>query len=153
MGDDLASTGLTVPPLVTFVIPGEPIAKGRHRASVRNGKVMTYPDAKTRQGEQDVAVLYLWARGAARRNDECGFTVCLDFHVGRRQRRDIDNCVKLVLDGLNGVAWRDDSQVTELHAKMYHGAVKPYTLVMVEGNHDLPLPAPQRRRVSQGNAR
>ena len=29
---------------------------------------------------------------------------------------DVDNACKLALDALNGVAWHDDAQVTELHA-------------------------------------
>ena len=32
------------------------------------------------------------------------------------QRVDIDNCCKSILDGLNGVAYDDDSQVVELYA-------------------------------------
>lgn len=32
-------------------------------------------------------------------------------------RIDIDNMCKLVLDALNGVLWRDDKQVVDLHAK------------------------------------
>lgn len=32
-----------------------------------------------------------------------------------RRRRDLDNVAKSVLDGLNGTAYDDDSQVTELH--------------------------------------
>ena len=31
------------------------------------------------------------------------------------QKPDLDNVVKLVLDGLNGHAWEDDAQVTDLH--------------------------------------
>ena len=30
---------------------------------------------------------------------------------------DVDNTAKLVLDALNGTAWHDDKQVTELHVK------------------------------------
>ena len=33
---------------------------------------------------------------------------------------DVDNLLKTVLDGLNGVAWEDDSQVTELHGYKLH---------------------------------
>lgn len=32
------------------------------------------------------------------------------------QKPDIDNLTKLVLDALNGLAWCDDSQVTDVHA-------------------------------------
>ena len=32
------------------------------------------------------------------------------------QRPDLDNCIKSIKDGLNGVAWRDDCCVTKLEA-------------------------------------
>ena len=46
-------------------------------------------------------------------------------------RPDIDNLVKIVLDGLNGVAFMDDKQVIELYAiKRY--SLEPRTEIMVE---------------------
>jgi Holliday junction resolvase RusA-like endonuclease len=41
--------------------------------------------------------------------------------VARPSRPDIDNCVKLVSDALNGVAWVDDAQVVEVHARKFYG--------------------------------
>lgn len=32
---------------------------------------------------------------------------------------DADNAAKLVLDGLNGVAWDDDKQITQLHVRKF----------------------------------
>jgi Holliday junction resolvase RusA-like endonuclease len=32
------------------------------------------------------------------------------------RKPDIDNAIKLVMDGLNGVAWADDAQVTSVSA-------------------------------------
>ena len=40
----------------------------------------------------------------------------LDVHTPSPLRGDIDNYVKSILDGLNGVAWDDDIQVRELKA-------------------------------------
>jgi Holliday junction resolvase RusA-like endonuclease len=43
---------------------------------------------------------------------------------------DLDNCIKLLMDALNGIAWRDDAQVVRLTAtKRYAGA--PQTTVMI----------------------
>lgn len=38
---------------------------------------------------------------------------------------DLDNVIKAVMDGLNGVAYLDDSQVTEIHAYKHDRIRKP----------------------------
>lgn len=51
---------------------------------------------------------------------------------------DIDNIAKLVLDALNGTAWRDDAQVTDLvvgKCRRMRGAV-PRTYVWVDWSTD-----------------
>jgi len=40
----------------------------------------------------------------------------VDVDVKTKLRGDIDNYVKTILDGLNGVAWKDDSQVVKVTA-------------------------------------
>lgn len=104
---------------------------------MRNGSVVTYTDRKTVESQRKVAAAYLAARGAGS-PATCGFTVELAFHVARRQRRDVDNYSKLAMDALTGLAWEDDSQVTELHAKVFHQASEPRTEVHVIPNEDLP---------------
>lgn len=41
--------------------------------------------------------------------------------TSRRNRPDLDNAAKSILDGLNGVAWDDDRQVSELHVYVRSG--------------------------------
>lgn len=54
---------------------------------------------------------------------------------GREQRTggDVDNCVKLVLDALNKVAWADDGQVQRVIAEKFYvdqaGVLEPCTIV------------------------
>jgi endogenous inhibitor of DNA gyrase (YacG/DUF329 family) len=48
------------------------------------------------------------------------FGIFAVFFHGTRQRRDVDNMIKLVCDGLNGVAWADDSQVCEVSGRRGH---------------------------------
>ena len=47
-------------------------------------------------------------------------------------RPDIDNLIKLVLDGLNGVAYLDDTQVVEIYASKAYSK-EPRTEVVIEG--------------------
>lgn len=44
---------------------------------------------------------------------------------------DIDNLVKLVGDSLNGIAYKDDSQIVEVMAVKKYG--KPETIIHIEG--------------------
>lgn len=51
-----------------------------------------------------------------------------------RPRRvgDTDNMLKVLQDALNGVAWEDDSQVTEIHAYRMDDKENPRVVVRVE---------------------
>ncbi len=43
--------------------------------------------------------------------------LAIEVHVYRpRKAGDLDNTLKVLCDALNGIAWRDDSQVVEIHA-------------------------------------
>jgi Holliday junction resolvase RusA-like endonuclease len=105
---------------------------------VRGGKVYHYKDQATTDAQNEVAWCYRAASGPRLPEERLGFSVTMRFHVGRRQRRDVDNMIKLVLDALTDLAWKDDSQVTEIYAKTVHGAANPRTEVIVTTNDDLP---------------
>ena len=102
---------------LTFTIPGEPASKARPRFDGRGIKGRTYTPAKTKAAEAAVALMFRSAGGKFEPDGEVTFGVEVTFFNGTRQRRDIDNMIKLVLDGLNGVAWVDDTQVTEVTAR------------------------------------
>lgn len=136
-------------PVLAFVVPGQPVPKGRPRFGTRAGRPVTYTDGKTLSYERTVAwyagqgwrgvgplvepvrveVVAVLKRPQAlyRRKDPDG-----ELHAPGRP--DLDNCIKAVLDGLNqsGV-WRDDAQVVEVTGrKIYHGkAGAPETRVRV----------------------
>ena len=40
---------------------------------------------------------------------------------GYTKKSDIDNITKIILDALNGVAYKDDAQIVELKAKKIYG--------------------------------
>jgi len=50
------------------------------------------------------------------------------------KRPDIDNLIKSVTDGLNGIAYLDDGQISSIHAyKRYHaGDGRPKTVIKIE---------------------
>ena len=48
------------------------------------------------------------------------------------QRPDLDNCLKSIKDGLNQVAWHDDSCVVEIHARKFWTHGEPRAEIRVE---------------------
>ena len=115
-----------------FSISGEPISKSRARFTNRGSKTVAYTPQKTKDGEHRIALVYRSGTKGIPTDNEVAFRVEAEFHCGTRQRRDIDNMVKLVLDALNGVAWVDDNQVLEVEAsKSYTAKESAHTTVRV----------------------
>src|SRR5690606_37080701 len=95
-----------------FTVPGRPHGKRRPRVTMRGRKAVVYTPPETREYEQRVA----WeAKAAGARVLDGPVGVRIICVTSRRNRPDLDNAAKSVLDGLNGVAYADDSQVVELH--------------------------------------
>jgi Holliday junction resolvase RusA-like endonuclease len=59
------------------------------------------------------------------------FVVTMEFYCATRHRRDIDNLVKTVLDGFNGVVWKDDAQVMEITARKFLGVNPARTEIVI----------------------
>ena len=118
-GDEAACFLLTreianVQVVARFTIEGEPVSKARARFT-KSGRSYT-PDA-TRTAEAKVAWHFRAAAKAAPPDSANAFGVFGIFFSATRQRRDVDNMLKLLLDGLNKVAWADDTQVTEVSGR------------------------------------
>ena len=58
---------------------------------------------------------------AARDYDPEHHAICLTlvFRLPDRRRRDVDNLAGAIMDALNGVLWRDDSQILRLVAEKH----------------------------------
>jgi Holliday junction resolvase RusA-like endonuclease len=130
------SEAATMTEQVTFTLPGTPTAKGRPR--FYNGRAVT--DAKTRAAEQ--SILSAWLYSVGNREPHTGpvevqitatFTAAQSWPKWRKQlaasglwphlsKPDLDNLIK-VLDGLNSVAWVDDSQIFRVSASKQYGPV------------------------------
>lgn len=119
--------------IATFVVPGDPASKARARFTKHGAKTFAYTPENVKVGEAKIAAAFLKATGNVRGADkEATYGVSCHFYNATRQRRDVDNMVKLVLDGLNGVAFPDDNQVTEIRAaKEYAGPETARTEVTV----------------------
>lgn len=122
-----------------FTIPGEPISKARARVTA-NG---TFTPKRTRDAEQAVRDCYRTQTATPTifaDDPNAQYKLAVDLYMGNRRARDIDNMVKLVQDALNGVAFKDDSQIYELHStKQYVDKTEARTEVWLYlTNYDVP---------------
>lgn len=126
---------------LAFTIPGAPRGKGRPRATSFGGNVRLYTDAKTASYEGLIAHAAHQALGAreplggplvvtvlvrltpAASTSKTARTAMLAGAIHPTKKPDLDNVVKAVLDGCNGVAFGDDAQVCWVNAgKVYAAA-------------------------------
>ncbi len=105
--------------VATFIVPGEPASKSRPRFTTRWGRPQTYTPDATKRAEAGVGAVYLAACGNRPPDERHMFAMDVDFYCATGVRRDVDNMVKLILDSLNKIAWADDHQVVEVHAKKH----------------------------------
>lgn len=124
---------------LTFFVPGEPVAKGRARAFVRRGVIAHYTPDKTARYENLVKLSAKNATNGAKPLEgplslRCTFWLPVPMSYSKKRREaclngserhckkpDIDNLLKSVKDGCNGVAWVDDCQVVEVSAFKKYG--------------------------------
>lgn len=124
-GDDeaafvLAREIFNVRVVARFTIDGEPVSKSRARFTKRGSKTFAYTPEKTHQAELVVAAKFRQAAVGFGTDSTSSFGLACKFFNATRQRRDVDNMIKLVCDGLNGVAYKDDSQVQEVSGSKHY---------------------------------
>lgn len=117
--------------LLQFVVPGDPASKARPRFTGRGSKGRTYTPEATRQAEEAVAWCARAAGWSGPPDSEGGFGLLCVFFTADYQRRDVDNMLKLVSDGLNKIVYADDSQITEVSARVMRNDPHPRTHVRV----------------------
>lgn len=117
---------------IQFVVPGQPVAKGRAKAARRGKFITMYTPIKTVNYEGLVAHSASVAM-AGRSLIQGAVSVELDIRlqipeswskkkkdmaakgqVAHTKKPDIDNCEKGIFDGMNGVVWKDDVQVVQV---------------------------------------
>lgn len=103
--------------IARFTVPGEPSSKSRPRFARVGGKTRAYTPAKTVNAEKEMAWHFKAAARGWQPDADSAYGVAAVFFADTRQRRDVDNMLKLICDALNGVAWKDDEQVYELSGR------------------------------------
>lgn len=135
---------------VAFTIPGQPVAKGRARISIRGGHAVAYTPQKTRTYENQVGA---YAAQAMQGRPPMGAAVCVTIEAcmlvpaswskKKRQdalegkiwpvsRPDLDNIIKAVLDGILRIAIVDDNQVVHLVAQQKYAEIPRLTVEIEE---------------------
>ncbi len=114
--------------MIRFTVEGEPVAKARPRVV----KGRAYTPQRTVDAEEAV--------GWAFREEMPGTLAPLTGWVGMRctfytmsnhPRSDVDNLLKLVSDALEGLAYVNDKQVEDVHAKRVRGDAAPRTVIEI----------------------
>ena len=133
---------------LTFEVPGEPRGKGRPRFS--NGHA--YTDSETKAYEKKIIAYYHKALGGFRWPDGAYIRIKVTAHYpipksatkaatasmqsGKMlpvRKPDIDNVLKVVLDALNGVAYKDDSHVVCVEAEKVYSQT-PKLVIEMKGS-------------------
>lgn len=128
---------------VCIVVPGEPVPQGRPRFARHAGYVQTY-DPKRSKNYKSRILSYVWMGLKSRAytpfaSSSVPLAVSISIYRSIPQswslkkkedaaqgkvrpvsRPDTDNYVKIVLDALNKVLWKDDSAVVSLHAEKWY---------------------------------
>jgi Holliday junction resolvase RusA-like endonuclease len=135
--------------MVTYIVYGEPVGKGRPRFARRGNFVSTYSPQKTKTYEDEIRMMARAAMGSSEPLDT-PVTVAIYIRVGiptsfSKQKRkdalegilkptkkpDADNILKCFLDAMNGIVYLDDKQVVNIHLTKLYAEV-PAVEIMVK---------------------
>lgn len=122
--------------MIKFDIAGEPKAKQRPR----HGKGFTYTPKETVNYENYVKMCYLEKNkpmaleGMIQAEIDCFFTIPKSFSKKKQEeaksyklrptkKPDVDNIAKSILDSLNGIAYKDDSQIVDCEIHKYYSSI------------------------------
>lgn len=122
--------------MISFTVPGQPVPKARARVT-KGGHAFT--PAKTKAYSDLVGVLCRVASSHTGPLDgpvalSVNFTLKAPAKMPRDRslpttKLDIDNLIKAIMDGMNGIAWHDDAQVVSISATKAYGEPGAYVSV------------------------
>lgn len=124
---------------VEFIIPGNPKGKGRPRVVSRGGFSKAYTPKDTAMYENLVRVEYELQTKRYRFDDDTALEMVIDAYyeipkstskkkkemmlsgaIRPKKKPDADNCIKIIADSLNNVAYRDDTQIVDCRCRKYY---------------------------------
>ena len=127
--------------MVTFMVEGTPVPKGRPRFARRGKFVSTYSpkttvdyefkvseSAKLAMGSSEpletplAAYIYITLPVPASYSKK-RTQACLSGQERPTKKSDIDNYCKAIFDGMNGIVFVDDSLIVSLHATKVYGTI------------------------------
>jgi crossover junction endodeoxyribonuclease RusA len=121
----------------SFTVYGVPVPQGSSRAFIPKGwtrPVITAANSKTKPWRQEVAgACIARLNGASPAVSDMPMSITVAFFFDRPKstkksvrhkvtKPDIDKLARSILDALTGIAFADDSQVTELHVSKGFGS-------------------------------
>lgn len=129
---------------ITFSIPGVPAGKRRPRFARMGEFVRTYQPKEDARRENLIALAYREAAADMPLHDgpveidiEAVYVPPQSWSQRKKlnpgpktSKPDLDNVVKSVLDGLNGVAFADDSQIVRQSARKRYGAANEIIVII-----------------------
>lgn len=119
--------------MIKLTIPGEPVAKARPRVT----KWGSYTPEKTKNYETLVKELFITQHGQVILEGELAVNIKAYFSIPKStskkkselmqqlkirptKKPDLDNIMKAVTDALNGLAYKDDSQIVQASISKYY---------------------------------
>jgi Holliday junction resolvase RusA-like endonuclease len=127
--------------MVTFKVDADPVGKQRARYAKRGNFVQTYTPDKTRNYEtliKEAAIeamgtsepletpvtLYLYIRAPIPKSlPKKRIEACLNGLEKPIKKPDASNVLKSVEDAMNGVVYKDDSQIVNIHVSKVYSSV------------------------------
>lgn len=140
--------------MIKFIVPGKPQGKARPRFSRRGNFITTYNTKQTTDYEKLVKLsaieqckdkLNKQYTGLVKMSIKAYFKPNksiskkqYDLLIGKEhlKKPDSDNIAKIICDSLNGVAYKDDSQVAYLEIEKYYAEEERVEVTMEYGNNN-----------------
>lgn len=134
--------------MVHIVITGEPKGKGRPRMSTKTGRTYTPQDTVNYENwvrlcyQEQAKTIYFGDKPLKAKID-CYHTIPKSTSKKKHKemtegilrptkKPDSDNIAKIVLDSLNSIAYKDDSQIVELEVNKHYAEIARVELILME---------------------